>query len=98
MVARGDIEIEAHHTVEDTAIVLAGRSRRRSVIKGIRRFGDAWIPMDETLAHAAVDVPAARTSCTPESLSNLLTAIIPGCREGDNAGAPYLTVINRHVF
>ena len=57
MQATGDIDIDAHHTVEDVAIVL-GQALREALgdKKGIRRFGDAWIPMDETLAHAAVDV------------------------------------------
>ena len=55
--AHGDTEIEAHHTVEDTAIVLGQAFARALGDKtGIRRFGDAWIPMDETLAQAVVDV------------------------------------------
>src|ERR1700753_2519157 len=55
--ARGDVDIEAHHTVEDTAIVL-GQALGEALgdKRGIRRFGDAFIPMDETLAHASVDV------------------------------------------
>ena len=55
--ATGDVDIEAHHTVEDSAIVL-GQALGEALgdKKGIRRFGDAWIPMDETLAHAVVDV------------------------------------------
>jgi imidazoleglycerol-phosphate dehydratase len=55
--AKGDVEIEGHHTIEDTAIVL-GQALGQALgdKKGIRRFGDAWIPMDETLVHAAVDV------------------------------------------
>ncbi|WP_070410791.1 imidazoleglycerol-phosphate dehydratase, partial [Mycobacteroides abscessus] len=55
--AKGDTEIEAHHTVEDTAITL-GQALAEALgdKKGIRRFGDAFIPMDETLAHAVVDV------------------------------------------
>ena len=55
--AEGDIEIDAHHTVEDTAITLGQVLREALGNKaGISRFGDAVVPLDETLARAAVDV------------------------------------------
>jgi imidazoleglycerol-phosphate dehydratase len=53
----GDIEVDAHHTVEDTGIAL-GQALRQAFggTQGIRRFGHAYIPFDETLAFGAVDV------------------------------------------
>ncbi|HEX9035055.1 MAG TPA: imidazoleglycerol-phosphate dehydratase HisB [Streptosporangiaceae bacterium] len=54
---RGDIEIDAHHTVEDTAIALGEALRKALGDKaGITRFGDALVPLDETLVRAAVDL------------------------------------------
>ena len=91
--ARGDVEIEGHHTVEDTAIVLGtALGEALGDKKGIRRFGDAYIPMDETLAHAAVDVsgrPYFVHTGEPEYLVDFTIA---------GSGVPYHTVINRHVF
>jgi imidazoleglycerol-phosphate dehydratase len=54
--AQGDVEVDAHHTVEDVGICL-GQAFRQALgeRKGILRFGDATIPMDETLVTAAVD-------------------------------------------
>ncbi len=55
--AAGDIEIDAHHTVEDTAITLGEALRQALGDKaGICRFGDALVPLDETLARAVVDL------------------------------------------
>jgi len=53
----GDLHIDDHHTVEDTALVL-GEAIRAALgdAAGISRFGDAAVPMDEALARAAVDV------------------------------------------
>ena len=53
----GDVHIDAHHTVEDTAIVLGQAIRSALGDKsGIRRFGSALVPLDEALAQAVVDV------------------------------------------
>jgi imidazoleglycerol-phosphate dehydratase len=53
----GDVEIDAHHTVEDTAIALGEALRAALGDKaGICRFGDALVPLDETLVRAAVDL------------------------------------------
>jgi imidazoleglycerol-phosphate dehydratase len=55
--AKGDLQVDAHHTVEDTAIAL-GRAFAEAVgdAKGITRMGDALVPLDEALAQVAVDV------------------------------------------
>ncbi|MHB1322845.1 MAG: imidazoleglycerol-phosphate dehydratase HisB [Coriobacteriia bacterium] len=55
--ARGDIEVDAHHTVEDVGICL-GQAIAQALgdKRGIRRFGSAIVPMDEALVLAAVDV------------------------------------------
>jgi len=55
--AKGDLHIDDHHTVEDVGITL-GQALRKAAgdMRGIRRYADATIPMDETLTRAAVDV------------------------------------------
>ena len=54
---KGDLEVDAHHTVEDTAIALGQALRDALGDKaGIRRFGDALVPLDETLVQVAVDL------------------------------------------
>jgi imidazoleglycerol-phosphate dehydratase len=88
--ASGDIQVDVHHTVEDVAIVL-GQALRTALGErtGISRFGDAWIPMDEALAQAVVDV-SGRPYCVhtgePESMAGFVV------------GGHYPTVLNRHVF
>jgi imidazoleglycerol-phosphate dehydratase len=88
--AEGDIGIDAHHTVEDVAIALGQAVREALGDKtGIRRFGDAWVPMDEALAQAVVDVSGRPyTVCTGE----------PEVMQGFVVGGHYPTVLNRHVF
>jgi imidazoleglycerol-phosphate dehydratase len=55
--ATGDTDIDVHHTVEDTAIVLGQALREALGDKaGISRFGDALVPLDEALARAVVDI------------------------------------------
>jgi imidazoleglycerol-phosphate dehydratase len=88
--ATGDVDIDAHHTVEDVAIVL-GQALGQALgdKSGIRRFGDAWVPMDETLAHAAVDV-CGRAYCVHTGEPETLVSFV--------VGGNYPTVLNRHVF
>ena len=54
--ADGDIEVDLHHTVEDTGIAL-GQAFTKALgdKRGIRRYGHAYLPMDETLARVVVD-------------------------------------------
>ena len=71
--------------------------------KGIRRFGDAWIPMDEALAHAAVDVSGRPYCVHTGEPDHMLHFTIAGSqssalRASGSSPAPYHTVVNRHVF
>lgn len=112
--AVGDIEIEAHHTVEDTMIVL-GQAIAEALgdKRGIRRFGDAWIPMDETLAQAIVDVSGRPYCVFTGEPDQMLTTVIGAGYSGGGAGVgseasgpnvyrgpvtSYATVINQHVW
>jgi imidazoleglycerol-phosphate dehydratase len=55
--AKGDLHIDQHHTMEDVGIVL-GQAFKEAVggYSGVVRFGHAYVPMDETLARAAIDL------------------------------------------
>ena len=88
--ALGDIEIDAHHTVEDTAIVL-GRAFADAIgdKKGIRRFGSQLLPMDEALVEAVIDISGRAYYVMNGEPENLDWQII---------GGHYATVINRHFF
>jgi imidazoleglycerol-phosphate dehydratase len=87
----GDLPVDAHHTVEDTAIVLGQALRAALGDKtGIRRFGDALVPLDEALAQAGVDV-SGRPYCVhtgePEGQQYV--------RIGE---VPYTGSLTRHVL
>ena len=54
---KGDIEVDSHHTVEDTSLAFGQALREALGDKaGIRRFGDALVPIDESLTQVAIDL------------------------------------------
>jgi len=85
--ARGDLEVDSHHTVEDTAIAL-GQALNEALGEklGICRFGDALVPLDETLVRAAVDLSgrAYLVHTEPEPMTPLI--------------GTYDTTLTRHFF
>jgi imidazoleglycerol-phosphate dehydratase len=88
--AKCDVEIEGHHTIEDTAIVL-GQALREALgdKQGIRRFGDALVPLDEALVQCAVDV-SGRPYCVHTGEPDGQAYVVIG---GEYAGS-----LTRHVF
>ena len=86
----GDTHIDAHHTVEDTAIVLGDALREALGDKaGIRRFGDSLVPLDEALVQCAVDV-CGRPYCVHVGE--------PEGQEFVTIGDAYLGSLTRHVL
>ena len=85
--AKGDTEIDSHHTVEDTAITL-GQALKEALgdKSGIARFGDALIPLDETLVQAAVDLSGRPyvVHHEPDGMTPLIGS--------------YDTTLTRHIF
>ena len=90
--AEGDVHIDGHHVVEDTAIVLGQALADALGDKaGIRRYADATVPLDEALAHCVVDVagrPYAVCTGAPEAQ---VYALIGG------SGVPYAGSMTYHV-
>ncbi len=86
----GDLHIDAHHSVEDTAIVIGEALREALGDKvGIRRYGDALVPLDEALAQAVVDVSGRPYFVHTGEPERQITVVIGGQYQGS---------LTSHVF
>jgi imidazoleglycerol-phosphate dehydratase len=96
----GDVHIDAHHTVEDTAIVLGQAIRRALGDKaGICRFGDALVPLDEALAQAVVDVSGRPFCVHSGEPDGQQYAMIGGDGSQDSGrSVVYVGSLTRHVL
>lgn len=91
--AEGDLHIDGHHTVEDVAIVLGWALRDALGDKaGIRRYGEATIPLDEALANCVVDVAGRPYAVCSGEPDGQIYALIGG------SGVPYAGSMTYHVF
>jgi imidazoleglycerol-phosphate dehydratase len=91
--ARGDLDVDQHHTVEDTGLVL-GEALRQALgdKRGINRAGYFVMPMDETLAVAAIDLSGRpylvlRAPIKPERVGDLQTELLEDFFQGFASGA-----------
>ena len=102
--AKGDIDIDDHHTVEDVGIVL-GKAVKQAIgnMKGISRYGQASVPMDEALALVTVDVSGRPylvykvafpkrskvKNFDPDLIEDFLQAFVSNCAITLHVDAPY---------
>ena len=102
--AKGDVEIDDHHTVEDTGIVL-GKALKQALgdMKGINRYGQASVPMDEALASVCLDISGRSylvykvefpkksklKEFEPDLIEDFLQAFASNAGITLHAGAPY---------
>jgi imidazoleglycerol-phosphate dehydratase len=91
--ASGDLEVDQHHLVEDTGLVLGQCFAKAAGDKrGIRRNGSCLFPMDETLARAAVDVSGRPFLFFEGGLSGVpLVSATPGVGSGSGSGPAELS-------
>ena len=88
--SEGDLHIDAHHTVEDTAICIGDALKEALGDKaGIRRYGNAIVPLDEAIAQCVVDISGRSYFVHTGEPERQITAII---------GDRYIGSLTSHVF